>query len=73
MFVWARIPDSQLQGRSSMDFAMWLIDEAEVAVSPGDAFGPSGQGYVRIAMVENEHRIRQAIRNIAKALNLTRK
>jgi len=70
MFVWAKIPESQLQGRTSMDFAMWLIDQAEVAVSPGDAFGPGGQGYVRIAMVENEHRIRQAIRNIAKALNL---
>jgi alanine-synthesizing transaminase len=70
MFVWARIPDSQLQGRTSMQFAMWLIDEAEVAMSPGDAFGPGGQGYVRIAMVENEQRIRQAIRNIARALNL---
>lgn len=70
MFIWARIPESQLQGRTSMDFTMWLIDEAEVAVSPGDAFGPGGQGYVRIAMVENEQRIRQAIRNIAKALKL---
>ncbi len=72
MFIWAKIPESQLQGRTSMEFTMWLIDKAEVAVSPGDAFGPGGQGYVRIAMVENEHRIRQAIRNIAKALNLSK-
>jgi alanine-synthesizing transaminase len=70
MFVWARIPDSQLAGRTSMEFILWLIDEAEVAISPGDAFGPGGQGYVRIALVDNEDRIRQAIRNIAKALNL---
>jgi alanine-synthesizing transaminase len=70
MFIWARVPDSQLQGRTSMEFTMWLIDEAEVAISPGDAFGPGGQGFVRIAMVENEHRIRQAMRNIAKALKL---
>lgn len=43
---------------------------AEVAVLPGDAFGSGGQGFVRIAMVENEQRIRQAIRNIAKALGI---
>jgi alanine-synthesizing transaminase len=70
MFIWAKIPEAQLQGRTSMEFTLWLIDEAEVAISPGDAFGPGGQGYVRIAMVENEHRIRQAMRNIAKALKL---
>jgi len=68
MFVWAKVPDEHLQGRSSVDFAMWLIDAAAVAISPGGAFGPSGEGYVRIAMVENEHRIRQAIRQIARAL-----
>jgi len=68
MFVWARVPEEHLRGRSSYEFAMWLIDAAAVAVAPGDAFGPSGKGYLRLALVENEHRIRQAIRQISRAL-----
>ncbi len=63
MFVWARIPE-QFAGMTSLDFAIHLIDEAKVAVSPGIGFGPSGEGYVRFALVENEHRIRQAVRGI---------
>ena len=47
---------------------MKLMKEAEVAVSPGVGFGDNGEGYVRISLVENDHRIRQAIRNIKRAL-----
>jgi len=60
MFVWAEIP----AGWSSMEFAYALIDEANVVVTPGHAFGPSGEGYVRIALVQNEEKIEQVIRNI---------
>jgi alanine-synthesizing transaminase len=52
----------------SMDFSMMLMEQAEVAVAPGIGFGDLGDGYVRIAMVENEHRLRQAVRNIRKCL-----
>jgi len=67
MFVWAPIPEPY-RHLSSMDFAMKLLDEAEVCVSPGAGFGHNGEGYVRIALVENEDRIRQAVRQIRKAL-----
>ena len=67
MFVWAPIPD-QFRHLSSMDFAMKLLDEAEVCVSPGAGFGQNGEGYVRIALVENEDRIRQAVRQIRRTL-----
>jgi alanine-synthesizing transaminase len=63
MFVWAPIPEP-FQEMGSLDFAVHLIEEAKVAVSPGIGFGPSGEGYVRFALVENEHRIRQAARGI---------
>lgn len=63
MFVWAQIPE-QFADMTSLDFAVHLIDEAKVAVSPGIGFGPSGEGHVRFALVENEHRIRQAVRGI---------
>ena len=53
---------------SSIDFSMKLLREAEVVVSPGEAFGELGDGYIRISLVENEHRINQAIRNIKKCL-----
>jgi aminotransferase (EC 2.6.1.-) len=66
MFVWAKIPD--WVGMNSLDFALFLLKEAKVAVSPGIGFGEYGEGYVRFALVENEHRIRQAIRGIKKAL-----
>jgi alanine-synthesizing transaminase len=63
MFAWAPIP-SAFAELGSMEFALSLLAEAEVAVSPGLGFGEYGDGFVRIALVENEHRIRQAVRNI---------
>ncbi|MGH7264444.1 MAG: aminotransferase class I/II-fold pyridoxal phosphate-dependent enzyme [Candidatus Rokuibacteriota bacterium] len=66
MFVWAPIPDAY-RGLGSLEFAKLLLAEAKVAVSPGIGFGEYGEGYVRFALVENEHRIRQAVRGI-KAL-----
>ena len=67
MFVWAPIPE-RFRHLNSMDFAMKLLDEAEVCVSPGAGFGQNGEGYVRIALVENEDRIRQAVRQIRRSL-----
>ena len=67
MFAWAPIPEPYRQ-IGSVEFAKMLIDKADVAVSPGLGFGEYGEGYVRIALVENEHRIRQAARNIKKFL-----
>jgi alanine-synthesizing transaminase len=68
MFVWARYPEEWQQKMDSMAFAMKLLDEAEVAVSPGRGFGEAGEGYLRLALVENEHRLRQAIRQIGRCL-----
>jgi alanine-synthesizing transaminase len=67
MFAWAPIPEP-FRELGSVEFAKMLIDEADVAVSPGLGFGEYGEGYVRIALVENEHRIRQAARSIKKFL-----
>lgn len=67
MFVWAPIPD-QFKDMGSLQFSLNLTEEAEVAVSPGVAFGEYGEGYVRISLVENEQRLRQAGRNIRKFL-----
>ena len=67
MFVWAPIPEPY-RHLSSMDFAMKLLDEAEVCVSPGAGFGHNGEGYVRIALVENENRLRQSVRQIRQAM-----
>jgi alanine-synthesizing transaminase len=71
MFVWARIRDEHLKpyGGSTIDFCLDMIEKAEVAMCPGGAFGEEGEGYVRVAMVENEHRIRQAFRNLDRVLN----
>jgi len=68
MFVWARYPEEWRQKLGSIDFAMKLLEEAEVAVSPGRGFGEAGEGYLRLALVENEHRLRQAVRQIARCL-----
>ena len=68
MFVWAPIPDPY-SDMGSLDFAIHLIDEAKVAVSPGMGFGPTGEGFVRFALVENDHRTRQAVGGIRKALD----
>ena len=67
MFVWAPIPEPY-QELGSLDFAKLLVREAKVAVSPGVGFGPGGEGYVRFALVENEHRIGQGVRGIKRAL-----
>lgn len=67
MFVWAKYPPAW-QHLDSMTFAMKLLEEAEVAVSPGRGFGEAGEGYVRLALVENEQRLRQAVRQIHRCL-----
>jgi alanine-synthesizing transaminase len=69
MFVWARIPNLY-RGMGSLEFSKMLLREAKVAVSPGIGFGEGGDEYVRFALVENEHRTRQAVRGIKKALKL---
>lgn len=68
MFVWAEIPEP-FKKMGSLEFSKFLIKEAKVAVSPGIGFGEYGEGYVRFALVENEHRIRQAVKGIRQALN----
>jgi len=68
MFVWAPIPE-EYSHMNSLEFTFYLLKEAKVAVSPGIGFGPSGEGYVRFALVENEHRTGQAVRGIRKALD----
>jgi alanine-synthesizing transaminase len=67
MFAWAPIPES-FRELGSVEFSKLLIEKADVAVSPGLGFGEYGEGYARIALVENEHRIRQAARSIKKFL-----
>jgi alanine-synthesizing transaminase len=67
MFVWARIPEPY-QSMGSLEFSKRLLKEAKVAVSPGIGFGANGEGYVRFALVENPHRIRQAVRGIRRCL-----
>ncbi|MBN2019561.1 MAG: aminotransferase class I/II-fold pyridoxal phosphate-dependent enzyme [Sedimentisphaerales bacterium] len=66
MFVWAKIPQEHLKGKGTIDYAMDLMENAEVSVAPGRAFGENGEGCVRIALVENEQRLRQAVRNISR-------
>jgi len=68
MFVWARIKPEHLKGQSTLDFCLRMMDDAKVALAPGRAFGENGEGFVRIALVENEQRLRQAMRNLEKAL-----
>ena len=67
MFVWAAVPEPY-QEMGSLEFAKYLISEARVSTSPGMGFGPGGEGYVRFALVENEQRIGQAVRNLRRAL-----
>jgi alanine-synthesizing transaminase len=68
MFAWAPIPE-MFAHLGSLEFSKLLLEKASVAVSPGVGFGESGEGYVRIALVENEQRIRQAARNIRRFLS----
>ena len=67
MFVWAEIPESHRK-MGSLEFSKLILKEAKVVVSPGIGFGQYGEGYVRFALVENEHRIKQAARGIRKVL-----
>lgn len=67
MFVWAKLPESK-RHLKSLEFSKQLLQRASVAVSPGVSFGEAGDEYVRIALIENENRIRQAARNIKKYL-----
>ena len=68
MFVWSKIPDSMIN-LGSLEFSKRLLTEAKVAVSPGIGFGDYGEGYVRFSLIENEHRIKQALRSIKKFIS----
>ncbi len=67
MFVWAPIPEAY-RHMSSLEFSSYLVEKADVATSPGVGFGPGGEGNVRFALIENEQRTNQAIRNLRRAL-----
>ncbi len=67
MFAWAPVPEP-FAAIGSMGFSKILLREAEVAVAPGVGFGEYGEGYVRLGLVENEHRIRQAARGVRKVM-----
>jgi alanine-synthesizing transaminase len=67
MFVWAPIPEPYRE-MGSLEFASMLVREANVAVSPGIGFGPGGDGHVRFALIENEQRVAQAVRNLRRSL-----
>ena len=68
MFVWAPIPEHVRRHMGSLEFSTFLLQEGKVAVSPGIGFGEYGDRYVRFALIENEHRTRQAVRGIRRAL-----
>ena len=69
MFIWAKVPEPWAGQMSTMDFAMMLLEQGDVAVSPGSGFGPAGEGYLRMSLVENENRLRQAVRHIGRCLD----
>ena len=69
MFAWVRIPE-RYRKMGSMDFAMLLLEKAQVATAPGAGFGIEGEGYLRMALVENEQRLNQAVRQIDRALRM---
>lgn len=68
MFVWAKVPEPWSRSMTTMDFAMMLLEKGDVAVSPGSGFGPAGEGYLRLALRENENRLRQGVRQIGRCL-----
>ena len=72
MFVWAKVPEPWASRMDTMSFAQKLLEEGDVAVSPGSGFGPAGEGYLRLALVENENRLRQAVRQMARCLTETK-
>ena len=67
MFIWAKIPDA-FAHLGSIEFSKLMLSEAKVAVSPGMGFGEYGDDHVRFALIENEHRTRQAVRGIKRLL-----
>jgi alanine-synthesizing transaminase len=67
MFVWAQIPEPYRE-MDSVEFCSHLVRECDVALSPGVGFGPGGEGFVRFALIENEHRIRQGLANLRRGL-----
>ena len=67
MFVWAPIPEPYAE-MGSLEFSSHIVEECEVATSPGIGFGPGGDGFVRFALIENEQRVAQAVRNLKKGL-----
>jgi alanine-synthesizing transaminase len=69
MFIWTKIPDPWAGQMDSICFATMLLQEANVAVSPGAGFGPAGEGFLRLSLVENENRLRQAVRQIGRCLS----
>ena len=69
MFLWVRTPEPWANQMSTMDFAMMLLERGDVAASPGSGFGPAGEGFLRMALVENENRLRQAVRQIGRCLD----
>jgi alanine-synthesizing transaminase len=67
MFVWAPIPEPYAE-LDSVEFCSLVVRDAEVALSPGVGFGPGGEGFVRFALIENEKRIAQGVRNLRRGL-----
>src|SRR3546814_6880717 len=70
MFCWAPLPPS-LREMGSLEFSKLLLEEAQVAVAPGIGFGEYGEGFVRLGLVENEHRTRQAVRLVRRSVEHT--
>ena len=68
MFTWQAVPEPWRSRMSTMDFAMLLLEKGNVAVSPGSGFGPEGEGFLRMSLVENEQRLQQAVRQIKQCL-----
>jgi alanine-synthesizing transaminase len=68
MFVWAKYPEPWQSKMNAIDFSMMLLEKGDVAVSPGTGFGPAGEGWLRLALVENENRLRQAVRQMGRCL-----
>jgi len=68
MFLWVPVPEPWRSRMNTMDLAMLLLEKGNVAVSPGSGFGPAGEGFLRMSLVENEARLRQAVRQIKRCL-----
>jgi alanine-synthesizing transaminase len=68
MFIWAQVPE-RFRDLGSLEFSKLMIEKAEVAVAPGIGFGEQGEGFVRLALVENEQRIRQAARGFRRLMD----